>query len=735
MNKIFRKLARLIIFAFVLIFLISNAIISLSYYNYFEKMMAAKLTQSVSTSSTAYIQSFFDTIKREALKLIEEEPLKGFLEGSAEPESTEDFLRYRTDVSASEFIEVYSAKSGIAVAYDEQGDYFYTGGKNPDLDFGDESCVFLPYAVPKKPGATVYGNYVRDYAVVYQKIGEDGSYIATGLCAHVTRSVILSGLILPENVSYKDIREGLVDNTDSNMYLVNPDGMILSDYFLKYAGQSLTDYDFYETFHNSAFDSDHRLFSYNESSYLMSCAYQPKPGLYVVGVIQKQDIIAAILPTLLILSLLILIALSVFCALCLLLLYRAFSPYEKLVQKVSETSKSELYGAELLGEAIQKGAAAEQKAYEMVLSDYLLDREIDLDTLSEIEEQYPGEYLPITCQIDDYESLSPSTRWLHTCREVAESIFCFMDKVLCVSLDKNKLLLILCGDSAQVDIEGVLAECRSTLAEAGVSTSYILGKAQSKLKDVKESYYDMQKIMFMSVCYGAGSIISQFSGEDHVEFPSTAVTTLIGCLNTCDREKISKLLDQIFDDFEGKKSSLISIYLHQITLSLISHIASFDSEQTLIDYQDILNRVTAASSLSAAKTLISQLCFDSCDYLASFQNKARGKQEVEAKIIEYLNEHYSDPNLSLTLLSNIFGYSPKYLGRIFKNYTNLFFTQYLTKLRMDKARDLVLNTEMPIAEIFESVGITTLQHFYRLFKKEFGYSPAAMRKHRGELLE
>ena len=91
MNKIFRKLARLIIFAFVLIFLISNAIISLSYYNYFEKMMAAKLTQSVSTSSTAYIQSFFDTIKREALKLIEEEPLKGFLEGSAEPESTEDF--------------------------------------------------------------------------------------------------------------------------------------------------------------------------------------------------------------------------------------------------------------------------------------------------------------------------------------------------------------------------------------------------------------------------------------------------------------------------------------------------------------------------------------------------------------------------------------------------------------------------------------------------------------------
>ena len=99
-------------------------------------------------------------------------------------------------------------------------------------------------------------------------------------------------------------------------------------------------------------------------------------------------------------------------------------------------------------------------------------------------------------------------------------------------------------------------------------------------------------------------------------------------------------------------------------------------------------------------------------------------------MIDYLNENYSNPNLSLTYISNIFGYSPKYLGRIFKNYTNTFFTQYLTTLRMEKARDLILNTDLPIADIFESVGVTTLQHFYRLFKKQFGNSPAAMRKNK-----
>ena len=101
-----------------------------------------------------------------------------------------------------------------------------------------------------------------------------------------------------------------------------------------------------------------------------------------------------------------------------------------------------------------------------------------------------------------------------------------------------------------------------------------------------------------------------------------------------------------------------------------------------------------------------RLCFDACSYLVSFQNKSKSKQDIEQKMIDYLNENYSNPNLSLTYISNIFGYSPKYLGRIFKNYTNTFFTQYLTTLRMEKARYLILNTDLPIADIFESVGVT-----------------------------
>ena len=730
MFRVFKKLSILIVLVFILIFIVSNAIIDVSYYTYFEHMMEEKLSQSVSVACSSYTQSFFDTIKREALKLVTEKPLKNFLDGSNTPEDTQEFLTYRTDVSVSEYIEVYSAQRDETVFYDEQGDYFGSRNGSADVDFSESDSIFLPVDIPNQQEEGQQANPSKRYTLLYQKISEDGSYIASGLCAHVTRVSILSGLILPKNISYTDIRNGNISNTGSNMYLVNADGTILSDYFLQSAGQSLKDYDLDTQFKNSPFDEENKYFDYNEPSRLISYGYQPKPGLYVVGVIQKQDIVSAIIPTLLIIGISIFVVLAVFCTLCLLILYRAFSPYEKLVKKVSESSNSKLDGAQLLDEAIQKGTEAKQKAYEMAISDYILDIETDLDSITEVEQLYHGTYTPIICRIDNYNSISFNTNAIHKCREVIESIFSLIGKVLCLHLDKNKLFFILCGDCAAIDLKDVLIDCQNALKNAQISTSYIIGKSQNQLRDIKDSYDDMQKAMFMSVCYGPGSIITDVQNEDYVELPSNTISALIGSINTCDTDKVTKLLDQIFEDFQGKVSPLIPIYLIQIALNIISHIASFDSNQTLFDYQDILNKVTEASSLSDAKTIISQLCFDACSYLVSFQNKAKGKQDIEQKIIDYLNENYSNPNLSLTYISNIFGYSPKYLGRIFKNYTNTFFTQYLTTLRMEKARDLILNTDLPISDIFESVGVTTLQHFYRLFKKQFGNSPAAMRKNK-----
>lgn len=59
MTSLTKKLSRLIIISFVLIFFISSGIISVSYYTYFENMMADKLSQSTYVASHSNVQSFF----------------------------------------------------------------------------------------------------------------------------------------------------------------------------------------------------------------------------------------------------------------------------------------------------------------------------------------------------------------------------------------------------------------------------------------------------------------------------------------------------------------------------------------------------------------------------------------------------------------------------------------------------------------------------------------------------
>lgn len=645
-----KKLSIVIILTFLFIFFVSNLIIDFSYYNYYENMMADKLNQTVSVASSAHFQSFFYSMKREALGMTTEYPLKDYLEGSAEAGVAEEFLRYRIDVSVSQYMEIYSASKDETLYYDESSDLFRVKKGRFNLEFGENDVIFLPVDISMKFDQQSNSTRSRLYTVMYIKIDEEGSYIATGLSAHVTRNNILSGLVLPKSISYED----------------------------------------------------------------------------------KEDIVAAVAPTLLLLAALIFFALACFCTLCILIIRRAFSPYDQLVQRVSTRSASPLEGAELLGEVIDKGAAAELRAYEMVLSDYILDREVDLFTVSEIERRYPGEYAILACKIDEYDCISADT--LQHCRVVIENTLGLIGDILWLPTDKNKLLFVLCCKVIERNIPDVLKECQSILRDSGICTSFIVGEKQSQLMNINLSYYEIQKVMFMWVCYGAESIATDQVQEDPVEIPTNGTSKLIEDINIGNKESIDSHLEHIFENFRGKTNFLIPIYLQQLTLNIISHISLFDANTNEFDYRNIIDRVTEASSLCAAKKIISQLCFDACNYLTSLQNKSTERQDLVLKLLEYLKVNYQNSNLSIITVSDIFCYSPRYLGRIFKNSTNKPLTQCLMEIRMEKAKEFVTDTNLPITSIYEKVGLTSSQQFYRQFKKHFGCSPTAMRKNRRNIL-
>ena len=68
-----------------------------------------------------------------------------------------------------------------------------------------------------------------------------------------------------------------------------------------------------------------------------------------------------------------------------------------------------------------------------------------------------------------------------------------------------------------------------------------------------------------------------------------------------------------------------------------------------------------------------------------------------------------------------------YFSTLFKKQTGKKYIDYVTDLRMEKARKLILNTDLKIGAIAEMVGYGSTKHFTRIYKEKFGTTPNADR--------
>jgi len=94
---------------------------------------------------------------------------------------------------------------------------------------------------------------------------------------------------------------------------------------------------------------------------------------------------------------------------------------------------------------------------------------------------------------------------------------------------------------------------------------------------------------------------------------------------------------------------------------------------------------------------------------------------------QFILQHQAD-ELSLSKVAKAVNTSTFYFCKMFKRATGLHFTQYLARVRIEKAKNLLLNPNLRVSEIAYEVGFQSLTHFNRVFKKVTGLSPTYYRK-------
>ena len=95
--------------------------------------------------------------------------------------------------------------------------------------------------------------------------------------------------------------------------------------------------------------------------------------------------------------------------------------------------------------------------------------------------------------------------------------------------------------------------------------------------------------------------------------------------------------------------------------------------------------------------------------------------------MQYIREHYREDITLNGVAENVF-LSPVYISRLIKEETGKNYVALIMELRIQRAVELLENTEMYVYEIAEHVGYSNLKYFYKVFKKVTGKSPNDYRK-------
>lgn len=120
------------------------------------------------------------------------------------------------------------------------------------------------------------------------------------------------------------------------------------------------------------------------------------------------------------------------------------------------------------------------------------------------------------------------------------------------------------------------------------------------------------------------------------------------------------------------------------------------------------------------------------NYIARYGNsvsplKRNIRHEMITSAAELLNLRFTD-GITLSDLSSELSVSPQYLSKVFSEETGTTFIKYLCTLRLERACNLLSESNMSVTEVCFACGYKNLSHFLRSFKKSYGMTPAEYRK-------
>jgi len=218
--------------------------------------------------------------------------------------------------------------------------------------------------------------------------------------------------------------------------------------------------------------------------------------------------------------------------------------------------------------------------------------------------------------------------------------------------------------------------------------------------------------------------------EEVVYHEVSGIQTIIHNIKFGSVDELNNSIDDFIHEMKGE--GIVTVWQYQLVfmemvteMMKLTRIYQIDVAEvfgkSVVPYQELDN----IHSLGELSAWLKEKC--SCIWGMLRKLRTNTTNVLTDKAKTYIEEHYSESDLSVEDLCKHLNVSATYFSVMFKKETGMSFVSYLTKVRLEHAVELLNNTEDKSYIIAEKVGYTEANYFSYVFKKQYGVSPSKYR--------
>lgn len=293
--------------------------------------------------------------------------------------------------------------------------------------------------------------------------------------------------------------------------------------------------------------------------------------------------------------------------------------------------------------------------------------------------------------------------------------------------DESTMVLFLSTEGMQLEDKGLLLFGMRKLAERqdkGYVHFLAIGKLCMNTSDLVCSYQSaLQALLCLSYKgYGTSATDQEPYNQWQEDLGKEEELALKKAIAKMQLQEAVQLINQIFDRFITRHSVLNSV-VRNICLLIYHSIREVEKSNWVKGQESNMPRKEYKYILEQAVTLqeIRDLLLRYIQNTLDGESVANQSSNALIKqVIAYIHKHYHERGLCINRMAEEVYLTPTYLSSLFKQETGLTINQYVTKVRVEYSKSLVLDPKLKLYQIAEKVGYEDAAYFARIFKNQTG---------------